>query len=93
MLTIYKYELRCDHGATQSFSIPEQHKVLSVQMQHGKVCVWILVNLKTPLTTLKFHVFGTGHEIETVLGLDYLDTVQEGPYVWHIFYTKRGEQT
>jgi len=43
---------------------------------------------------LEFQVFGTGSEIDIESpGKNYLDTVFDGPYVWHVFQIKEEIQT
>jgi hypothetical protein len=92
MLKIYKYELACNNGVVQPLRLSTQHKFLSVQLQSGKICLWVLENTDTTITTIPIHTFGTGWPIETVVGLEYIGTVQEGRLVWHIFYGTNKEE-
>lgn len=83
--TIYKYELQIED--TQTLALPKGAQVLTVQVQHGKVCLWALVNPKQPV--LEDHTIemrGTGHPIESG-GLRYYSTVQldGGRLVFHVF--------
>ncbi len=85
-LTIYKYELQL--GATQLL-LPMFSQVLDVQMQNGKICLWALQDPEAFKDVRNFLVCGTGgvlnyrpHEIQ------YLATVQDGQFVWHVFELK-----
>lgn len=81
--TIWKYELA---GDTQELDIPEGGEVLTIQIQNGAICIWVLVDPNRPKEKRSFEVVGTG---EPILGNPgkYLGTIQERIYVWHIFET------
>lgn len=86
MQTIYKQQLELTDK--QNITIPLDSRFLSVQIQHGSICIWYLLNKEQKETTdLTIHIYGTGHPIEEQVGT-YLDTVQMGPLVWHVFYTR-----
>jgi hypothetical protein len=67
-------------------------KLLDVQYQNGDLTLWYL----TPLSAIsdedvyEFHTFGTGWTISDgqVNSLTYFKTIQDGTFVWHIFYRK-----
>jgi len=97
---VYKYELPpLDNGIEFSFEMPNHHKILDVQLQDGKYCMWVLVDTLFPIETVNFIVAGTGyHLIEKfidngieklpILGTfdyEHIATVQDDSYVWHIF--------
>ncbi len=80
---IWKYTLECDCMLTMPFG----SKVLSVEVQHGKICLWALVN-PTEIETedRTFIVYGTGHEV-TETNLEFIGTtlMDNGALVWHVF--------
>jgi hypothetical protein len=82
MKVIYKFTL----GNPASYiSMPNGAKILCVQMQHGMLCLWAIVDTSKPSTaTRKIYVFGTGNELPD-LPLEYIGTVQDYEYVWHVF--------
>ena len=83
MKRIYKYEL-----SKPTVRMPQGAEVLTVQIQAGHLCAWALVDDAAPLVDRVFEIIGTGHAIandgEEYPG-EYLGTVQDGPFVWHIF--------
>lgn len=63
-------------------------KVLRIDSQAGKICLWALVNPLEFKTLRRFDVFGTGHPIpedgqERVFVNTFL--MHEGMYVFHAF--------
>lgn len=80
MKVIYKYSL----DERNSFHLPVDFKILSVQIQNGSVCVWALVDTEAPTKTVLFPVYGTGHKLPDDPGV-YIGTVQDDNFVWHIF--------
>jgi len=63
--------------------MPEHHKILSFQMQDGRAYLWAIVDPETPLKSKGFHIYGTGQDMG-YFG-NYIGTVQERGYVWHLF--------
>jgi len=86
MRAIWKYPLEItDH---QVLALPQPAQVLSVQFQGGQLCLWALVSPDheiTPENGTVVHIVGTGHPVEDEARLTFIDTVQMGPLVWHIF--------
>ena len=58
------------------------------------VCLWAMSNTKQSKTVRRmFRIYGTGHKIEEPLeSLDYIGSVQTGPFVWHVFERKGGRK-
>lgn len=83
--TIYKYQF--DVADEVTLDMPTGAKVLCVQMQRDAPCVWALVDASAPLEPRCFEVYGTGHKIENVSGLQYVGTFQmrDGLLVFHLF--------
>jgi hypothetical protein len=85
MRTIYKYELT-PNGIVAD--MPRGAEVLTVQVQHGKPCIWAMVDPDAPTHTRHFRVIGTGHRFEAdVLRSMYVGTFQleGGSLVFHVF--------
>ncbi len=86
MKTIWKYQLAV--GAENRFGMPRGAEVLTVQIQHGQICLWAIVDYEARQEERAFHVAGTGHELPSTVGhVNYIGTVQEahGQLVWHVF--------
>jgi hypothetical protein len=84
MKPIYKYLLR--DGVT--IEAPIEH-ILDVQIQNGEIVAWATINDRQPNRKLLFKIFGTGWEFPDDFEFGtYLKTVQDGPWVWHIFATE-----
>ena len=81
MHTIYKYKL--DLVQSQEIELPGNHKILSVQLQDGNLCLWAKIVESEP-RLYTFYIYGTGHPIPDG-NLEYLDTVMINGLVWHIF--------
>lgn len=66
-------------------ALPEHARILSVQVQRGVPCIWVLVHPKAVLTERKFNIYGTGHDVENPG--NYIGTFQmaSGDLIWHLF--------
>jgi len=80
MTTIWKYTLQIDDG--EMIDMPRGARPLAVQVQAGDMCLWAAVDSRAPLVRHKFNIGGTGHPLPDG---EYIGSVQDGPYVWHIF--------
>ena len=98
MKTVYKYELSSPLGIITKVSLPKGSTVLSAGIQANDFFIWALVDTEQPTEDRKFIVYGTGWEIDegikdrfhiggnlAFFDLCPIDTVFQGPYVWHIF--------
>ena len=87
---IYKYvidEFKAA-GIGQKIKIPIQARFLHVDVQHGKIATWWLIDTESPAYEHTIRVYGTGFGIdEDLLRMRYLGTVQlrEGMLVLHVF--------
>lgn len=83
--TIWKFLLLLTDS--QSLSMPENAQLLSVQLQDGAICLWALVNPDLPVESRTFEIHGTGKPIHCDTGIlrRYIGTVQQRPFVWHVF--------
>jgi hypothetical protein len=50
----------------------------------GQRCMWLLVDPEAQTRTTTIRVFATGEEFDDA-GLWYMATIQQPPFVWHIF--------
>lgn len=81
-MKIYKYKL----GAT--VQLPINARILHCNTQDNALHVWALVDPEEKTTdTYEVAVIGTGHSFNPA-GWDYITTVQENVYVWHIWFKK-----
>lgn len=80
MKMIYKYTI-----VTGTLQVPRGSKLLDVQMQDGAICGWFIVDTETSYSDLiSVKVCGTGFEAPE--GHGHVGTVQQGPFVWHVFF-------
>lgn len=90
MSKIWKFELGEPNAPVEyKVDIPTGSMPLSVEIQNGKLCVYVAVNVpaaSTELTEHTFHSVGTGMFIPDVENLMFLDSVTDRTYVWHIFW-------
>lgn len=82
-MTIWKFPLAV--AVENAITMPAGARVLSVQMQNGQPTLWAMVDPSAPPTRRRFRLAGTGLECSDCAGLDFLATLQDGPYVWHVF--------
>lgn len=81
MKTIHKYQFRDDN---LTLHLPVGAKFLHLALQHNIPCLWFLVDTEKELELRAFVKIGTGWEAK-VEAENYLGTVLETPYVWHVF--------
>lgn len=68
---------------TVTIQAPRSLGINHVAMQSGSVVPWSLVDIESDTTQRMFKLFGTGQTMEPVG--NYLGTVHERAFVWHIF--------
>lgn len=85
MKTIYKYHLEVD-DIESTLEIQASFRILDIQVQDNKVCMWAEVDTEAPIIIWSYYVFVTGHQIPTTTyNYVHLKTVQLNQFVWHIF--------
>lgn len=86
MKTIYKYQLTT---GLNELEMPYT-KILNVINQGKTPTLYALVDAKEQNKSIKIYVFGTGWDIEDniVENSEYLNTITDGMFVWHIFIQK-----
>lgn len=82
MRAIWKYPL--DVTDQQTVGMPAAAQVLSVADQAGALTVWALVDTEAAIEPRRFWIVGTGRPMP-VSGATFLGSVQQGPFVWHVF--------
>lgn len=70
--------------------MPDGAQVVSVQLQDGIICVWAIVETDYMPQPHEFSIFGTGQPLPEAfnpnrLAERHLASVQQGPFVWHVF--------
>lgn len=84
MKTIYKFPFEVEDVIR--IDMPEDAKILSLQMQNGVPCLWAEVQTANPFVTRTFQLFGTGHRVPEKLG-PFVGTFQThgGSLVFHLY--------
>lgn len=70
----------------QLISAPGGPKPLSVQIQGGEVTMWAEVDTGEPIQAIAVSIAGSGHDVPDG---EFLGTVQDGVYVWHVYVEHR----
>jgi hypothetical protein len=86
METIYKYPLRLLADEI-TLLLPSGAEVLSVGTQGSEIMIWARVHTNHVDEKRTFVVRGTGHPLTGQEGR-FIGTVQQEPFVWHIFERK-----
>ena len=77
---VYKYVV------TPAIEIPEGGEILSVHAQEDAVFLWVKVDPDAPTELRRFHLYGTGHDINTYEPLEYIGTAHlDNGLVVHAF--------
>lgn len=90
---IWKYVLELQDY--QTIVMSEGAQILSVAVQgagrsvydKGDICLWAMVDTSKASERRHIEIIGTGNPVPDDKGLDrkFIGTVQQGPFVWHIF--------
>ena len=86
MRKIYKYEL--ERTDAQYIHLPIGYKMLAVKIQNDRIFLWALVDDSNTSVKVKIRIFGTGNPIEDESNLEFIDTVEDSSFIWHIFEEK-----
>ena len=85
MRTIYKYIINMQG---QELDLPNDCRIIKVSEQNGELCMWVDIDTDNETTKRNFQVFGTGHEIPRMIGVEfeYVGTgFFKGGYVFHLY--------
>lgn len=81
MKQIWKFRL-----VDGAISVPKGATFLSCQIQGIEICVWMLVDPDEVIREARrYQLIGTGHDFNPE-GLEHFATLQDGAYVWHLFW-------
>lgn len=85
MMSVWKYTFEVDDIVR--IAMPTRARLLSVQIQHGRPCLWALIDPDAATVDRILHILGTGHNTERVYFADYVGTFMQagGDLVWHVF--------
>ena len=81
-MKIYKYPLEV--VPVQKVELPLRSDIIAAQNQDNELYIWAIVNPSNPPSIKEIHIVGTGFEFDDQ-PLIYIDTVQIGRLVWHVF--------
>lgn len=85
MTKVYKFMLEISDE--QKVLMPDGAKVLTVQVQKGKPCIWAECNPDNEPVLRTFLIRGTGHPIDDDIKKMCIGTIQmlDGSIVYHVF--------
>ncbi len=87
MKVIYKYPIHLT--GMEYINSYEGAEVLSVGYDpSGVPCVWAMVDTAKPQYPLNVLCLGTGWEVDMSFDYKFIGTINDGPYMWHIFQVK-----
>ena len=72
--------------------LPEGYQILKLAYDPtGTLCIWALVDTDKNKIDIDITLVGTGWPLDIDSKIvTYIDTINEGPYVWHAFEVKLG---
>lgn len=82
---VFKYPILTPHSGSPVVPVemPQGSRALEFQYQDGVPCLWAEVDPSRATERRHFEIFGTGHLIP--LDAKYVGTVQDPPFVWHLY--------
>jgi len=86
MKRILKYKLAPQ--SSQYIDLPAGSRILTAQRQGTDLCLWAECTESEAIVPVTVLIYGTGFPFPAG-GLDYLCTVQDGAFVWHIYLDMR----
>jgi hypothetical protein len=86
--TIWKFPLKVT--GYQVVQMPLEYKILSVGVCPNKgVCLWAEVNAHNfENTNVEVVLIGTGHGLADEVVPNFVGTVIQNPYVWHVYVSQ-----
>lgn len=84
MRSIWKFPLLV--VGEQVISVPVGSVPISAQFQRGTLCLWAFVETEAETVEQTIHIYGTGGLLPDDDPGIYVGTVQEGDFVWHVYW-------
>lgn len=90
MLTVWKHKINPSTEVIE-LEVPGGGPILSAGLDPmGVPCVWSMVNDEEEIEIVKVYCIGTGWPLDTIMseeanGLNFIGTIKDGIYMWHIF--------
>ena len=89
MKRIFKFPLQVSD--LQKIGMPKDSTLLTVQVQNGVPCLWVVVETDKEIEERFIRIIGTGHSVpENVLRYIGTFQVMKGTFVGHVFEVKGG---
>ena len=87
-MKIFKYQTRITDKCF--VMMPVTAKILKIGSQEPNfLTVWALVDeTEFPTQQYVFTIYGTGHPVEHTSADNYIDSIFDGQFVWHVFRGK-----
>lgn len=85
---IWKYPMPMPGIREVDYDWPAGATITAVQIQDEQIVAWAEVPATDdplPSESRRFQTFGTGQQVPD--GAIHLGTVQDGPFVWHVYET------
>lgn len=95
MYFIYKYPIK-NYPGKCTININKAHQILKLGHDpNGILCIWAIVDPDSEMTEITINMVGTGWPFEREFFMEniYIDTINDGPYVWHAFRHTGGDST
>ena len=86
MMSVWKYAIPQPLMDRFTVVMPEGAKVLCIQLQYGRPCLWALVDAAAKVEERRFYIVVTGHDADGVENMTYIGTFQTAEdLVLHVF--------
>ena len=83
-MRVYKYPILLTE--TQTIMVPGYRRLLSVQLQDDRICLWYEINEDHENDTeIVLHIVPTGGDRDIEDDWHHLETIQMGSLVWHVY--------
>jgi hypothetical protein len=83
MKTIHKFGI--SRRGISKISVPKNAYRLTADMQGQNIFIWMLIDCETTDREIQEYIVLATGEAVSIEALDHVSTIQEGPYVWHVF--------
>ena len=89
MQVIYKYPIQRIPGHNP-LQLPKDYKILKLDYDPNHIlCLWAFVENENEKEDIDINLVGTGWPLDiNPKVVTYINTINDGPYVWHAFEVK-----